>query len=211
MAPTQIGRYRVEGQLGEGGVGMVFAAHDPELGRRVAVKLLRPDRLGSDPLAAGERLREEAQAMAQLAHPNVATVYDVGEHDGGVYIAMELVEGQSLREWLDQMVRPWKEVLSMYFQAGRGLAAAHDAGMIHRDFKPANVLVGRDGRARVVDFGLASTGGLDLPAPHRDTSGVDNTASVISGPIDSSNCRGSLSVAVASRGSDSACSFDQAA
>lgn len=156
--PSFIGRYRVEGPLGAGGVGMVFAAHDPVLGRRVAVKLLRPDRLGVDAERAGQQLREEAQAMARLAHPNVAAVFDVGEHNGGVYIAMELIEGLSLRGWLTETPRPWREVLSAYFQAGRGLAAAHEAGLVHRDFKPTNVLMGRDGRVRVVDFGLAAAG-----------------------------------------------------
>jgi serine/threonine protein kinase len=143
---------------------MVFAAFDPVLGRRVAVKLLRSDRSGAT--AAGERLREEAQAMARLAHPNVVTVYDVGEHEGGVYIAMELVEGSSLRDWVTETARPWREVLAAYFQAGRGLAAAHDAGLVHRDFKPANVIVGRDGRVRVVDFGLASAGEGASTLPH---------------------------------------------
>ncbi|MCA9652054.1 MAG: serine/threonine protein kinase [Myxococcales bacterium] len=157
-APSHIGRYRVEGPLGSGGVGVIYAAFDPKLGRRVAVKLLRPDRFAEDPVRAGERLHEEAQAMARLAHPNVVTVFDVGDHEGGVYIAMELVEGRSLRDWLEDTARPWREVLAMYFQAGRGLAAAHDAGLVHRDFKPPNVLVGHDGRARVVDFGLASSG-----------------------------------------------------
>ncbi len=160
---THIGRYRVEGPLGAGGGGMVFAAFDPVLGRRVAVKLLRSDQPGA--MATGERLREEAQAMARLAHPNVVTVYDVGEHEGGFYIAMELVEGLSLRDWLAETARPWREVLGAYFQAGRGLAAAHDVGLVHRDFKPANVLMGRDGRVRVVDFGLASdvVGASTLP------------------------------------------------
>ena len=182
--PTQIGRYLVEGQLGAGGVGVVFAAHDPRLGRKVAVKLLRSDRLGADPARAGQRLREEAQAMARLAHPNVVTVYDVGEHEGGVYIAMELVEGQSLRDWLKVMARPWREVLNAYFQAGRGLAAAHEAGLVHRDFKPANILVGVDGRVRVVDFGLASSGPMDLASTdldelegHASTSGVYHRSS----------------------------------
>lgn len=156
--PPQIDRYQVESQLGAGGVGVVYAAYDPDLERRVAVKLLRSDRLWSDVKAAQKRLREEAQAMARLAHPNVVTVYDVGEHEGNVFIAMELVHGASLREWVDETARPWREVLGMYFQAGLGLAAAHDAGLIHRDFKPGNILVGRDGRARVVDFGLASAG-----------------------------------------------------
>lgn len=176
-APSQIGRYHVEGPLGSGGVGVVYAAHDPKLGRRVAVKLLRHDRLGHDAEHAGERLREEAQAMARLAHPNVVTVFDVGEHDGGVYIAMELVEGRSLRDWLADTARPWREVLGMYFQAGRGLSAAHDAGLVHRDFKPPNVLVGHDGRARVVDFGLASTG------PTIEVAGVD-------GALDSASASG---------------------
>jgi len=176
--PTQIGRYRVEGRLGAGGVGVVYAAHDPELSRRVAVKLLRPDRLGADPAAAGQRLREEAQSMARLAHPNVATVFDVGEHEGGMYIAMELIEGSSLRDWLTDTARPWQEVLSMYFQAGRGLAAAHDVGMIHRDFKPANVLVGRDGRARVVDFGLASSGAVAFPVQGGGSTDAEGTSPV---------------------------------
>ncbi len=167
--PTHIGRYRVERRLGAGGVGMVFAAVDAELGRHVAVKLLRPDRLGADSERAGQRLREEAQTMARLAHPNVATVFEVGEHDGSVYIAMEMVDGCSAREWLDQTARHWREVLNMYFLAARGLAAAHDAGIIHRDFKPTNVLVGRDGRAQVVDFGLASRGPVAVPmAGHAD-------------------------------------------
>jgi len=171
--PTHIGRYRIEGPLGAGGVGMVFAAHDPVLGRRVAVKLLRPERSGA--AAAGERLREEAQAMARLAHPNVVTVYDVGEHEGGVYIAMELVEGLSLRDWLAETPRPWREVLGAYFQAGRGLAAAHDAGLVHRDFKPANVIMGRDGRVRVVDFGLASAEPGASTLPHVPTDETDVT------------------------------------
>lgn len=156
--PSHISRYRVEGELGAGGVGVVYAAHDPDLDRRVAVKLLRSDRLWSDVKKAEARLREEAQAMARLAHPNVVNVFDVGEHEGSVYIAMELVDGTSLRDWIRETARPWREVLGVYFQAGLGLAAAHDAGLIHRDFKPGNVLVGRDGRARVVDFGLASAG-----------------------------------------------------
>lgn len=175
-APSHIGRYHVEEPLGSGGVGVVYAARDPKLGRRVAVKLLRPDHDARDPVRAGERLREEAQAMARLAHPNVVTVYDVGEHDGDVYIAMELVEGRSLRDWLTDTARPWREVLGMYFQAGRGLAAAHDAGLVHRDFKPPNVLVGHDGRARVVDFGLASSGpGVGVPSAD-DADGLEQAA-----------------------------------
>jgi serine/threonine protein kinase len=157
--PEQIGRYRILRQLGSGGVGVVYAAHDPELQRDVAVKLLRRGTLvDRDAERAQARLKSEAQVMARLAHPNVASVFDVGAHDGAVYIAMELVDGPSLREWIGHTARTWREVMSMYFHAGRGLVAAHGAGIVHRDFKPANVLVGRDGRPRVVDFGLASPG-----------------------------------------------------
>jgi eukaryotic-like serine/threonine-protein kinase len=157
--PEQIGRYRVLRPLGSGGVGVVYAAHDPELQRDVAVKLLRRGTLvDRDASRAQARLKGEAQVMARLAHPNVATVFDVGTHGDAVYIAMELVDGPSLRDWIDRTARTWREVLSMYFHAGRGLVAAHGAGIVHRDFKPANVLVGRDGRPRVVDFGLASPG-----------------------------------------------------
>ena len=155
--PEQIGRYRVLRELGAGAVGVVYAALDPELEREVAVKLLHPDRhLG--PQSPAERLRAEAQAMAKLAHPNVATVFDVGMHGDALFLAMELVDGISLRRWYDCEARTWREALAMLLHAGRGLAAAHGAGIIHRDFKPANVLVGRHGRPRVVDFGLASVG-----------------------------------------------------
>ena len=156
---TQIGRYEVRREIGAGGVGVVYQAHDPSLSRDVAVKLLRPDRFQKSKLdKAHERLRSEARTMAKLAHPNVVTVFDVGSHDGGVYIAMELVEGSSLRDWQRSTARHWREVLGMYFRAGLGLAAAHTAGIVHRDFKPANVLVGPDGRPKVTDFGLASAG-----------------------------------------------------
>ncbi len=155
--PGAIGRYRINTKIGEGGMGVVYAAFDPELQRDVAVKLIRSGQLRGDLQQASQRLRREAQITAQLAHPNVVTIYDVGESDGGVYIAMEHVDGPSLARWIRQDARTWREVITMFFGAGRGLAAAHDAGLIHRDFKPANVLVG-DRRARVVDFGLAHDG-----------------------------------------------------
>jgi eukaryotic-like serine/threonine-protein kinase len=159
--PERVGPYRVYGQLGAGGVGMVYEAEDEGLGRRVAVKVL----LDASP-ANQARFRREARAMGQLNHPNVATVYDVGEADGQAYIAMELVRGRTLREWLRDGAcptptrpRPAKpgvaDVLAVLRQAGAGLVAAHEAGLVHRDFKPDNVLVGDDGRVRVVDFGLA--------------------------------------------------------
>ncbi|HTM19138.1 MAG TPA: serine/threonine-protein kinase, partial [Kofleriaceae bacterium] len=148
-------RFVVEEVLGAGGMGVVMAAVDPELGRRVALKVLRPDLASA--LDQG-RLVREAQAMARLSHPNVVTVYDVGRAGDNVFIAMELVDGQTLRGWLRQRPRSWREVVTVFVAAGRGLAAAHEAGLVHRDFKPDNVLVGRDGRPRVGDFGIVATG-----------------------------------------------------
>jgi serine/threonine-protein kinase len=123
----------------------------------VALKLLRAVKAD----AVGERqvrLLREAQAMARLSHPNVLPVFDLGTEQGQVFLAMELVEGPTLAEWLRQRERPWHEVLGLFLEAGRGLAAAHRAGLVHRDFKPANVLVGADGRPRVTDFGLVRLG-----------------------------------------------------
>jgi serine/threonine-protein kinase len=150
--PDTIGRFSVLRRLGEGGMGVVLVGRDDTLERDVALKLVRPERADA---AARTRLLREAQAMARVAHPNVVAIYEAGLHaDSSVYIAMELVAGKSLAEWLTQK-RPVRDVLEVFVQAGRGLAAAHHAGILHRDFKPANVLVGDDGRARVVDFGLA--------------------------------------------------------
>ncbi len=170
--PAAIGRYQVVGRIGEGGMGVVYEAVDPELKRRVAVKVVR----GAGGDAAGQgRLVREAQAMAQLSHASVVPVFDVGalaEADGGgVFIAMELVEGQTLRDWLKGAKRPWKAVVANLVAAGRGLAAAHAAGIVHRDFKPANVLVGMDGRVRVTDFGLARVD--DAVFGESDAAGVD--------------------------------------
>jgi serine/threonine protein kinase/tetratricopeptide (TPR) repeat protein len=151
-----LGRYVVTGNLGGGGMGMVYAAYDPELDRKVAIKLMRPVASGSVSASEGRgRLLREAQAMARLSHPNVIAVHDVGTFGEQVFIAMEHVDGSTLTKWLCQQKRPWREIVSMLVQAGRGLAAAHAAGILHRDFKPDNVLVGDDGRARVLDFGLA--------------------------------------------------------
>jgi serine/threonine protein kinase len=146
-----IGRYVVEDPLGEGGMGVVYSANDPELARKVALKLVRPGG-GSDSQA---RLVREAQAMARLRHPNVVAIYDVGMHGKHVFLAMELIEGETVRRWLKREPRDWRAVRDLFLGAGRGLAAAHAAGMVHRDFKLDNVLVERDGRARVTDFGLA--------------------------------------------------------
>jgi tetratricopeptide (TPR) repeat protein len=148
-----VGRYVVLDHIGAGGMGVVYAAYDPELDRRVAVKLLRPDRFSSE--AGRLRLLREAQALARLTHPNVVAVHDAGTFGDRVFVAMELVEGEALRQWLKAGPRSWREVLDRLLPAGRGLAAAHAAGLVHRDFKPENVLLGKDGRVRVVDFGLA--------------------------------------------------------
>jgi len=149
---THVGRYVVAELIGAGGMGVVYRCDDPELNRRVAVKLLRRDLRA----AIGEaRLLREAQAMARISHGNVIAVHDVGTHEQQVFVAMELVEGESLRTWLKAAPRSVGEIVQVFAAAGRGLAAAHAAGLIHRDFKPDNVLVGTDGRVRVTDFGLA--------------------------------------------------------
>ncbi len=160
----ELAHFIVVGELGVGGMGVVYAAYDPQLDRKVAIKLLRSDR--DETSASGrKRLLREAQAMAQLAHENVVTVHEVGEMDGRVYVAMEYVDGGTLRDWTQAEDRSWHEVVRMYVRAGRGLAAAHSAGLVHRDFKPENVLVGTDGRVRVTDFGLV--GQADEHAPEK--------------------------------------------
>lgn len=171
----KVGRYVIQNFLAEGGMGVVYTAFDPELGRHVAIKLVKTR--GSSEGLLRERLLREAQALAQLSHPNVISVHDVGIHDDRVFIAMELVEGVSLRHWLEQP-RTWRETLRVLIAAGRGLAAAHSSGIVHRDFKPDNVIVGNDGRVCVLDFGLA-----------RAAEGVDTepgTAATVSvkGPAD---------------------------
>ncbi len=148
---ARLGRYVVLRMLGAGAMGSVYQCYDPELDRRVALKLLR----GASSPANRRALLREAQAMAKLTHPNVVTVHDVGENAGRVHVAMEFVDGGTLRQWLSEQRRPWRAVLEMFVQAGRGLQAAHDRELIHRDFKPDNVMVSRDGVARVMDFGLA--------------------------------------------------------
>ena len=153
---ARIGRYVVLDLLGSGGMGVVYAAWDPELDRKVALKLLRAELSAESQASDGSaRLLREAQAMARLSHPNVITVHDVGALAGQVFVAMEFVDGGTLRQWSERAPRTWREVLDVYTKAGAGLAAAHAAGLVHRDFKPDNVLIGNDGRVRVVDFGLA--------------------------------------------------------
>ena len=143
-ASIRVGRFEIESRLGAGALGIVYAAKDPRLRRRVALKVLR---------RAEDELLSEAQALAKLTHPNVVTVFEAGVEDERVYIAMELVEGDTLRGWLSRR-RDWRDVLAKMTDAGRGLAAAHDAGLVHCDFKPDNVFVAGD-RTAVGDFGLA--------------------------------------------------------
>jgi tetratricopeptide (TPR) repeat protein len=186
-----VGRYLILEEIGRGGMGVVYAAYDPDLDRRIAIKVLRGR---SDEGSAGSaRLLREAQALAKLAHPNVIAVFDVGTvplvpgvpaaaapvtssatgdpHADEVFVAMELVPGGTLREAVER--KPWREIIAAYAAAGRGLAAAHAAGLVHRDFKPENVLVGADGRPRVTDFGLvrATAGGATDPNPGRGRPG----------------------------------------
>jgi serine/threonine protein kinase/tetratricopeptide (TPR) repeat protein len=157
---ASIGRYIVLSALGAGGMGVVYAAYDPELDRKVAIKLLRPD-AGAGHEHARVRLLREAQAMARLSHPNVIAVFDVGTLGEQVFIAMEFIDGWTLTKWLQQKPRSVREILDIFTLAGRGLEAAHRAGLVHRDFKPDNVLVSKDGQVRVMDFGLARRAGND--------------------------------------------------
>jgi eukaryotic-like serine/threonine-protein kinase len=174
----RVGRYTILRKLGSGGMGVVHAAYDPRLDRQVALKLLNhaPDGAteGGSEAPAQRRLLREAQAMARLAHPNVVTVHEVDTHGDQVFMAMEYVDGQTLSQWMkDEGVRPWQEVRRIFVEAGRGLAAAHAAGLIHRDFKPDNVMLGKDGRVRVMDFGLARAAGGPEETARAPVPGVD--------------------------------------
>lgn len=161
--PLAIGRFHVREVLGSGGMGIVYAAQDTRLERQVALKLLRGDLVPTEPRER-ERLLDEARALARLSHPNVVQVHEVGEHDGGVFIVMEQIRGATLRQWLDVEKRSLPEILERFVQAARGLDAAHRLGIVHRDFKPTNALVGEDGRVRIVDFGLALNVASDATA-----------------------------------------------
>jgi serine/threonine protein kinase/tetratricopeptide (TPR) repeat protein len=153
---STIGRYVVLGLVGRGGMGEVYAAYDPELDRKVAVKLLRIKPGAGVSMAEGrQRTLREAQAIARLSHANVVVVYDVGTFKDQVFIAMEFVDGNTVTYWVQAETRTWQEILKVFIAAGRGLIAAHEKGLVHRDFKPDNVMVGRDGQVRVMDFGLA--------------------------------------------------------
>jgi tetratricopeptide (TPR) repeat protein/tRNA A-37 threonylcarbamoyl transferase component Bud32 len=154
LAPgSHIDRYQILGAVGRGGMGEVYAAYHPDLDRRIALKVMHDSADGANERRA--RLLREARAIARLSHPNVITVHDAGTFEDRVYIAMEFVEGDTIDVWLRAQPRTWREILDVFIAAARGLAAAHAAGVIHRDFKPQNVMIGRDGSVRVMDFGLA--------------------------------------------------------
>ncbi len=179
-----VDRYLLLDLLGRGGMGVVFRAYDPQLDRKVAVKLLRPDAFGNTRASEGRaRLLREAQALARLSHPNVIAVFDVGTFEDQVFIAMEYIDGSTLSRWLREAERSWRAVLEVFIQAGQGVAAAHAAGLIHRDFKPDNVLVGSDGRVRVLDFGLARPAQGPSGAPGRREMLPDSALPSGSGPL----------------------------
>ncbi len=186
MRGTTIGRYVVLDVLGAGAMGVVYAAFDPELDRKVALKLIRQRAVDK---TSSARLVREARSTAKLSHPNVVVVHDVGEHDGAVFMAMEHVEGGTLGEWLAHEDRDPEMILSAFHEAGLGLQAAHEGGLVHRDFKPANVLMGLDGRPRVTDFGLArageTEGDVDVLAtqPGLGTSSLDDATFTRTGAL----------------------------
>ena len=165
-APVVLGlaidRYRVVEWLGQGGMGVVYAAFDPQLERRVAIKLLRPSADDDERArtSAAERLLAEAKALARISHPHVVTVHDAGAHRGQVFLVMEYVRG-TLGEWCERTAPSAAAIVERYAEAALGLAAAHEAGFVHGDVKPSNLMLGSDGRVRVTDFGLArETGGV---------------------------------------------------
>lgn len=170
---ARLGRYVVRGRLGQGGMSVVYEGHDPDLDRRVAIKVLLNERGRAPSSERQRRIVAEARAAAAVTHPNVVRIFDIGVEDDLVYIAMELV-AQTLDEWIATARPRWPAIVDKYVESARGLAAAHERGIVHRDFKPSNVLVCEDGRARVADFGLAlRMDSLRTPASLEDVDGPD--------------------------------------
>lgn len=170
-AGARLGRYQIVEFIGGGGMGWVYRARDTELERDVAIKVVQPSAAGA---RGRDRLLAEARAMAKLRHRAVVPVFDVGEFAGGVYVAMALVTGGTLHDWMHDAVRPWRQVVARFVEAGRGLVAAHAAGIVHRDFKPRNVLVSEAGEVMVADFGIASASAGDGDAS-RESSTIAGT------------------------------------
>ncbi|MEX1362983.1 MAG: serine/threonine-protein kinase [Nannocystaceae bacterium] len=173
---SHIGRYVVLFKEGRGGMGVVYAAYDPQLDRKVAVKVLAKRSRPTDSRGSNDRMLREAQALARLSHPNVVAVHDAGLLDGRVFVAMDFIDGETLRRWIKSKPRTPREILGAYLQAGEALVAAHAAEIVHRDFKPDNAIIGRDGRVQVLDFGLARLGS-NTPAsgPARDPATRETT------------------------------------
>jgi serine/threonine protein kinase len=153
---AHVGRYEIRREIGAGGMGVVYEGWDPALGRRIAIKLMRPDKSGA---RHAERFAAEARALARLTHPNVVAVFDVGVEGDAVFLAMEYIEGSTIDKAWPEGARSWRERVEAYLQAAAGLAAVHAAGLTHRDVKPSNILAGSDGRVRITDFGLAISAG----------------------------------------------------
>jgi tetratricopeptide (TPR) repeat protein len=174
---TRLGHFQLLEPLGHGGMGTVYSAYDLRLDRKVAIKLL--DASHADDISLNQRLVREAQAMAKLSHPNVVPVYEVGVDGDTVFIAMEHVTGEDLEHWLARQKPAWRAIVDVFVQAARGLAAAHEAGIVHRDFKPANVLVDDHGRVRVTDFGIALVRGSAEPTPTEPTPKPVDIAAVV--------------------------------
>ncbi|MCE9578834.1 MAG: serine/threonine-protein kinase [Deltaproteobacteria bacterium] len=179
--PTRVGRYLIDAEIGAGAMGVVYRARDPELDRVLAIKVIRARRGDSR-----ARLLREAQAMARIHHPNVVPIFDVGTFDGqiadartpddaGLFVVMPLVAGGTLRAWMRRGPHPWREVVARFIAAGRGLSAAHAAGLVHRDFKPDNVLVSDDGQVVVADFGLALAHDVPPAAEHATSPGLETS------------------------------------
>jgi formylglycine-generating enzyme required for sulfatase activity/predicted Ser/Thr protein kinase len=177
---TSLGRYLVLERLGAGAMGVVYAAYDQELDRKIAIKILRSqDGQGDKATHRHERLVREAKAIAKLSHPNVVGIFDVGEHEGRVFLAMEYLGGGTLRDWLAAKKRSWRETVKMFVEVGQGLAAAHAEGLIHRDFKPDNVLLDKQGKPKVVDFGLVRLRSAALEPSAGGITEVDATGELL--------------------------------
>lgn len=173
--PARLGRYELLGPIADGGMGIVYKGYDPELNRPVALKLLHPFR--DHDQSAHERVRREARALATIDHSNVVGVYDVVSSGGGIVIVMELVAGRTLASWAAEAARSWREVLAAYVQVAEGLGAAHRLGIVHRDFKPTNAIIGEDGHVRVLDFGLAHPFNGDTSSTTTTAHGTELTQS----------------------------------
>src|SRR3984885_7185006 len=158
---TVIGAYRIEGPLGEGGMGTVYRALDTKLNRPVAIKVLSDDLADA---AARRRFQREAQMASSLNHPHILTVYDVGEFEGRQYLVTEFVDGGTLKNWIQRQPRNWEDIAQLLTGVADGLATAHQAGILHRDIKPDNILVTTSGYAKLADFGLAKLADASQPA-----------------------------------------------